>query len=117
MCFLWDTLKTSSVSALVVKLQGMKLTVSTFYNYLGVIMDKSLSYKEHIGKVLKKSNSRVKLLSHTRQDLTPHVAETIYKVMILPLLLYCSNVFIDVSPNKKQQSEKNSIEMFKDYKW
>ena len=59
-----------------VKLQGMKITVSTFYNYLGVIMDKSLSHKEHIEKVQKEANSRVKLLSHIRQDLTPHAAET-----------------------------------------
>ena len=58
------------------------------------MMDKSLSYKEHI-----------LLLSHIRQDLIPHAAQTIYKVMILPLLVYC-NFFIDMSPHKKQQFEK-----------
>ena len=69
-------------------------------------MDKSLSYKEHIEKVLKKAKSRGKLLPHIRQDLTPHAAETIYKVMKPPLLLNCSNSFVDMSSNKKQQFEK-----------
>ena len=105
------------VSGFEVKLKGMKITVSTFYNYLGVIMDKSLSYKEHIEKVLKKANSRVKLLFHIRQDLKPHALETLYKVMIMSLLLYCNNIFIDMSPSKKHQFEENSNAMFKDCKW
>ena len=32
--------------------------------------------------------------------------ETVYKVMIMPLLLYCNNIFIDMSPNRKHQFEK-----------
>ena len=81
-------------------------------------MDTSLSCKGHIEKLLKKANSIVKLLPHIRQDLTPHVVETVYKVMIMPLLLYC-NIFIYMSPNKnhKHQFEKNSNAMFKYYKW
>ena len=64
--------KTPNVSGFEVKLRAMKIAVSTFYNYLGVIMNESLSYKERIEKVLEKTNSRVKLLCHIRQDLTPH---------------------------------------------
>ena len=106
-CVLYGTdQKMSGVSGFEVRLHGMKITVSTFYNCLGVIMDKSLSYKEHIETVLKKANSRVKLLSHIKQDLTPHAAETVYKVIILPLLLYCNNVFIDMSSNRKHQFEE-----------
>ena len=113
-CVLYGThQKISSASGFEVKLHGMKITVSTSYNYLGILMDKSLSYKEHIEKVLKKANSRGKLLSHIRQDLTPHAAETVYKVMIMPLLLYCNNIFIDMSPNKKQQFEKIQMRCLK----
>ena len=76
-------------------------------------MDRSLSYKEHNEKGLERANSRVKLLSHIGQDLIPHAAETIYKVMILPLLLYCNNIFIDMSSNKKQQFEKIQMRCLK----
>ena len=62
-------------------------------------MDKSLSYKEHIEKVLKNVDLRVKLFCHIRQNLTPHAAETAYKVMIMHLLFYCINIFIDMSLN------------------
>ena len=105
--------KISGVSGFEVMLHGMKMTVSTFYNYLGVLMDKSLLYKEHIEKVLKKANSRVKLLSHIRQDLTPHAAKAVYKVMIIPLLLYCKNIFIDILPNMKRQFERLQMPCFK----
>ena len=76
-------------------------------------MYESLSYKEHIEKVLKTSNSRVKLLPHIKQDLTPHTAETVYKVMMLPLLLYCNNTFIYMSPKKKHQYERIQMQCLK----
>ena len=54
-CVLYGThQKMLGVSRFEVKLHGMNITLSTSYNYLGVLMDKSLSYKEHIKKVLKK---------------------------------------------------------------
>ena len=47
-CVLYGThQKMSGVSGFEVKLHGMKITVSAFYNYLRVIMDKSLSHKTH----------------------------------------------------------------------
>ena len=77
------------------------------------MMDKSLTYTEHIEKTLKKASSRVKLLSRIRPNLTPYAAETIYRVMILPLLIYCSNIFIDMSPSKKQQFENIQMRSLK----
>ena len=49
-------------------------------------------------------------MPHIRQDLTPHVVETVYKVMIMPLLLYC-NIFIYMSPNKKHKHQFEKIQM------
>ena len=76
-------------------------------------MDKSLTYAEHIEKTLKKASSRVKLLSRIRPNLTPHAAETIYRVMILPLLIYCNSIFVEMSPSKKQQFESIQIRSLK----
>ena len=52
-------------------------------------------------------------MSHIKQDLTPHAAETVYKVMIIPLLLCSNNIFIDISPNKKHQFEKMQMRCLK----
>ena len=61
-------------------------------------MDKNLNYLEHLNKIQKKAASRVRLLSRIRHNIGPYTAETIYKMMILPVMLYCSNIFIDL-PN------------------
>ena len=54
---------------------------------------------------VKLQGMKIKLLSHIRQDLASHGVETIYKDMMLPLLLFCDSIFIDFSPNKKQKLE------------
>ena len=64
-------------------------------------MDKNLTYADHLEKTAKKAISRVKLLSRIRSVISPHTAESIYKVTILPILLYCSNVFLHISPSKQ----------------
>jgi len=47
-CVLYGThQKISGVSRFKVKLQGRKIPVSMFYNYLGVIMDKGLTQRTH----------------------------------------------------------------------
>ena len=58
------------------------------YQYLGVKMDKALTYVEHKDKIYKEAMRRVKLLSRIRRDISPLVAQSIYKTMIEPILLY-----------------------------
>ena len=41
------------------------------------------------------------------------MAETIYKVMILPMMLYCGNIFINISESRKQQFENIQIRALK----
>ena len=85
-------------------LNGFRITEST------VMMDNRFKYTEHIDSILKKASSRVILLSRIRSNLTPHAAETNYRLMILPLLVYSNIVFKDMSPK-----HRNTIS--KDYKW
>ena len=101
--------KTSKSTAFEVKLNGLKIAESAAYKYLGVMMDKSLTYAEHFEKTLKKASSRVKLLSRIRPNLMPHAAESIYRVMILPLLIYCNNIFRELSPSKKERFKRIQI--------
>ncbi len=79
---------------------------SDSYEYLGVTMDKSLTMKEHLSKTYKKVLSRTKLLARIRHNVSPWVAETIYKVMILPQMLYCSNIMLGMSNTHKTQFER-----------
>ena len=64
-------------------------------------MDKNLTYADHLEEAAKKAISRVKALSGIRSIIRSHTAESIYKVTILPILLYCSNVFLHIPPSKQ----------------
>lgn len=92
-CVLFGTDKKAARSEnFLIKMNGAQITESHSYEYLGVIMDKNLNYLEHLDKIQKKAASRVRLLSRIRHNIGPYTAETIYKMMILPVMLYCSNV-------------------------
>ena len=69
-------------------------------------MDKNLNYAEHLENTLKKASARVKLLSRIRQNINPSTAETIYKMMILPVMLYCNNVYLNLSITNQQKFER-----------
>ena len=49
---------------------------------------------------------RVKLLSRIRRNIGPYVAETIYKVMIEPVLFYCNNVMLEISDSTAARFQK-----------
>ena len=105
-CVLFGTSQRPSKSApLEIKMNGHSITESKNYEYLGVTLDKNLNFNEHLEKTFKKISSRIKLLSRVRQNISPYTAETIYKVMILPVMLYCSNVFVGMTQSKKQRFE------------
>ena len=85
------------------------ISESEMYEYLGVTMDKNLTMKVHLEKTYKKVLSRTKLLARIRHNISPWVAETIYKVMILPQMLYCSNIMLGMSNTHKIQFERIRI--------
>ena len=68
-------------------LNGVLINNVEMYEYLGMILDQSLNFKSHLKKISKTAISRVKLLSRIRSFISPFVADSIYNVMIRPLLL------------------------------
>ena len=87
-------------------MNGENITESKSYEYLRLTLDKKLKFIDHLETTFKKISARIKLLSRERQNISPYTAETIYKVMILPVILYCSNVFVGMPQSKKQRFEE-----------
>ena len=79
--------RTAKSKPLEIKMNEQSIAESQNYEYLGVILDKNLNFNEHLEKTFNKVSSRIKLLSRVRQNISPHTAETIYKVMICHALL------------------------------
>ena len=73
--------------------------------YLGVFFDPSLNMKEHLKKTLKSAAVRIKLLKRMRQSLTSHAAQSIYKAIILPKMLYCCTTTLKISDTMGKKLE------------
>ena len=103
------TSKLSKLDEISINIQGKPVHRTTKYEYLGVIMDKHLNYTSHLDRMYKRASSRIKLLARIRHDLSPHVAETIYTMMISPIMFYCSNLFLGNSYTKFQKLQDRAV--------
>ena len=104
--------KLSKVELPSVHIDTIPVSHTSSYQYLGVIMDKSLNYySSHFDRMYKRMSSRVKLLSKIRYDLSPYVAETIYRMMIFPLMFYCNNVFLGNSISRFETIQNRSYKI------
>ena len=119
-CVLYGThQRTSRSKPMKVKINQTKITESDVYKYLEVKMDKNLTFSDHLEKTAKKATSRVKLLSRIQHNISPYTAEIIYKVTILPILLYCNNVFLHMAPSKKalfENIQKRALKVINGYR-
>ena len=100
--------KSSKSKPLEVNVGGINIIQSQVYEYLGVRMDMNLNYNDQLEKTIKKAASRLKLLYRIRQNINPSTAETIYKMMILPML-YCSSIYLKLSTINQEKFERIQI--------
>ena len=77
-----------------VKYQHHTANVTTSYRYLGVDIDPSLTFSDYFMTSYKKATGRLQLLNKLRLRLDTKAAVTIYKASIIPVLTYCSVLYI-----------------------
>ena len=76
-------------------------------------MDKSLTYVEQKEKMYKEAMGRVKLLSRIRCNVSPLVAQWIYRTMIEPIVLYYNNLFLGDCASSIEKFQKVQDRAFK----
>ena len=81
------------------------LNCRPFYKYLGVYLDQSLSFKEHVTRLVNKVSGQPGLLSRVRNSLAVHAAERIFTAMILPKLDYCDFAWNNLTPSRYRALE------------
>ena len=93
-------------------INGTPVFSATLYEYLGVMLDSSLSLQLQLTKIYKKISARLRLLHRICSNASPAVAESIYFSLILPTLLYCYPIYCNISTtsNAKLQSLHNRAE-------
>lgn len=72
---------------------------------MGVYLDQSLTFKEHISKLISKVTCQLGILRRIRQSLTTDVADKVYRSMILPKIDYC-NIWNNLSTTRTEELER-----------
>ena len=87
-------------SSLEVNIAGSILANVSYYKYLGVDIDRKLSYEEAVHSTYVKANRKLFTLRRIRPYITQRVAALIYKQFVLPILDY-ANFLVDSAPVKE----------------
>ena len=77
-----------TLSGYVLQIQGKDIERVTKFNYLGVILDEQLHWKEHTDSICNKVNKRLGLLARIRSCLTLKAAKCVYNTLIEPILCH-----------------------------
>ena len=80
-----------------IKLGGVILERVSNYNYLGVILDDTLSFEKFLKEKCKKINMRIYQLGKMRKYIDNQIANTIYKQTIIPIFDY-ADFLVDSGP-------------------
>ena len=74
-------------------IRGENLQKVSSYKYLGVILDSTLSYKQHTASVMRTVSHKIFILSRLRKYLSDRAALLIYKSMVLPYFDYADVIY------------------------
>ena len=77
----------------VLKLDDVQLQQVSSYKYLGVTLDPSLNFKQHLASVTRTVSHKLYILSRLRRYLSDRAALLIYKSMVLPYMDYSDVVY------------------------
>ena len=96
------------------------LEMSDEVKYLGVTMDRQLSWRKHIDGVQKKCFSMLGLLFRVRRALPTELRKRLYLALVQPHLDYCAVVWAEcsqVDARKLDSVQRRGMRMILSEKW
>ncbi len=72
---------------------GSKITIVDEMKYLGMILDPTLSFTNHVDYIRNKAASRLRMLGQTRALVSQETSLSLYKALISPLFDYAAPVY------------------------
>ena len=92
----------------VIKIGDYEINRVYDFKYLGIVLDDSLTWKDHVRYVISKVGKRVGVLGRLRRNITIHAAFEMYNSLILPIFDYCDVVWS--SCNKADMESLESLQ-------
>ena len=74
-------------------LNGQSVKHADTFKYLGVVLDDTLSFNDHVDYVRMKVSKLLRMFTRIRPLITLEAANRLYKAMVLPVLDYCDAVW------------------------
>ena len=78
-----------TVEPLNLKINNLDIELVDSFNFLGVMIDKNLSWREHIQRISLKISRTIGIMSRLKNVLPSDVLRVIYCSLILPYINYC----------------------------
>ena len=69
-------------------IHGLPLTVTTTYKYLGVTMNSTLTWNDHVNSVVAKANKTISFVWHTAGGTSKKALMSLYRSLVVPVLEY-----------------------------
>ena len=98
--------RTTEADDLVIEVSNTRLERVNKFKYLGVLLDNTLSWKDHIEYIGHKISSRLGILLRSRKALPKPTFQMLYNTLVLPLLDYCSPVWDSCGVGSKAYLDK-----------
>ena len=91
---------------LVIEISNTRLERVNKFKYLGVLLDNTLSWKDHVEYIGNKISSRLGILRRARKVLPKSTLQMLYNTLVLPLFDYCSPVWDSCGIGSKAYLDK-----------
>ena len=89
-----------------IRINNTELDFVDSYKYLGIILDKSLTFNKHVQQCINRVSHKLFLLSKIRSYISEYMATTIYKTPIVPYLDYGDVLFINASRERLNKLQR-----------
>lgn len=83
-----------------IKINNVNILEVTETKYLGIIIDKNLTFNGHLCSITKKIAKKLNIMYRLDNSISSYAKNTIYKAIVSPHLDYCTSLLIDF--NKQQ---------------
>ena len=98
--------RTAEADDLVIEISNTRLERVNKFKYLGVLLDNTLSWKDHVEYIGNKISSRLGILRRARKVLSKPTCQMLYNTLVLPLFDYCSPVWDSCGVGSKAYLDK-----------
>ena len=98
--------RTAEADDQVIEISNTRLERVNKFKYLGVLLDNTLSWKDHIEYIGNKISSRLGVLRRARKVLPKPTCQMLYNTIVLPLFDYCSPVWDSCGVGGKDYLDK-----------